>query len=632
MLPDTLLRRSSRRFDFARGVAAKATTPVCAVDRGGRFTLVNPAAERLLGWREAELIGRDLHSTIHRCEHKDRPAACQLHEAARVRLLCHRAEDVLRRKDGTTVPVSYLAAPLAADGQIAGTLFMFSDVAERDRELQALRESEERYRYLTEAAPEAMWLTDSFGYVTVANRRAAVLFGYESWQRLQGLNAMELFAVKDRPRAVQAKQTAIQDGDMSSGDFELVQGPDPRSQEARTSLRANVRVSPVTAPDGRLKGLLYVAEELPAPAEQPLRPVPASSSLTVEQAVALVLSGSSLLGEGIPRVLSTMGEHGNWDLALYWQLDSDEQVLRCGATWKGPNLPPDAGDGMGAGWSFGPGADLPGRVWMHNEAVWVHDLVAESGIMRALVASREGYHGALCFPVSAGGALQGVVELLSLEPRNPDQSLLRATDTVSAQIGWFLERHQNEKELRHRALHDSLTGLPNRSLLLDRLRRSLFVCRETGKPLALFLIDLDHFKDVNDKRGHVAGDELLRVVAQRLQGVLRDSDTVARLDGDEFAVLLPGTQEAGATVVAGKIVSVLKDPVLIDGVTVTTRGSIGIALYPDHGEDSSSLLQAADAAMYVAKRRKSGYAVHSCGPSGKQSPAADTPPDAAAAK
>jgi diguanylate cyclase (GGDEF)-like protein len=350
----------------------------------------------------------------------------------------------------------------------------------------------------------------------------------------------------------------------------------------------------------------------------------------VEQAVALTLSGSTLLGEGIPRVLSTLGEHGGWDLGIYWQVDSDEQVLRCGATWEGPKLPPQSSESMGDGWTFGPGADLPGRVWMQNEAIWVRDLVAETGIMRALSASREGFHGALCFPVSAGGALQGVVELLSLEPRDPDQSLLRATDAVSAQVGWFLERHQAEKELRHRALHDSLTGLPNRALLLDRLRRSLFVCRETGKPLALFLIDLDRFKEVNDKRGHAAGDDLLREVARRLQGCLRDSDTVARLGGDEFAVLLPGTQEVGATVVAGKIVSALKDPMVIDGVTVKVGGSIGIALYPDHGEDSAALLKAADAAMYVAKRRKSGYAVYAGGPTGGQDTEADAPPEAAA--
>jgi diguanylate cyclase (GGDEF)-like protein len=270
---------------------------------------------------------------------------------------------------------------------------------------------------------------------------------------------------------------------------------------------------------------------------------------------------------------------------------------------------------------------------VQNEAIWVRDLVMETGVMRALIASREGMHGAICFPVSAGGALQGVIELLSRDSREADQVLLRATDTVSAQVGWFLERHQAEKELRHRALHDSLTGMPNRALLLDRLRRSLFVCRETGKPLALFLIDLDGFKEVNDRYGQEAGDEVLREVARRLQEALRDSDTVARLGGDEFAVLLPSTQEAGATVVAGKIVSALHTPFVVEGATVEIAGSIGIALYPDHGEESSMLLQAADAAMYVAKRRKSGYAVHAGGPPSTRSFEDEPEPsDAAAAE
>src|SRR5947209_1402348 len=120
----------------------------------------------------------------------------------------------------------------------------------------------------------------------------------------------------------------------------------------------------------------------------------------------------------------------------------------------------------------------------------------------------------------------------------------------------------------------------------------------------------ERFKEINDSHGQAAGDDLLREVARRLQNVLRDSDTVARLGGDEFAVLLPSTQEVGAAVVAGKIVSALRDPFVINGTSVEMNGSIGIGLYPDHGEESAMLLQAADAAMYVAKRRKSGYAVH----------------------
>src|SRR5947209_2305413 len=224
MLPVSLLPRSFRRIEFARSAATNAA-PVCAVDVRGRFTLLNPAAQRLLGWDEHELLGRDLHTVVHRCEHKDRPVGCPLHEAAHGRALFHRGEDVLRRKDGTTAPVSYVASPLAVDGQVAGTVFVFHDVAHRDRELVTLRESEERYRVLAEAAPEAMWLTDTYGYLTMANRRAAELFGYDSWERLQGLNALELFAARERPRAVQAKHPAPQDGASSTDTFGPVHGP-----------------------------------------------------------------------------------------------------------------------------------------------------------------------------------------------------------------------------------------------------------------------------------------------------------------------------------------------------------------------------------------------------------------------
>jgi diguanylate cyclase (GGDEF)-like protein len=158
-------------------------------------------------------------------------------------------------------------------------------------------------------------------------------------------------------------------------------------------------------------------------------------------------------------------------------------------------------------------------------------------------------------------------------------------------------------EVTHRAFHDGLTGLPNRVLLMERLDR--IVTRGTGDPAALLLLDLNGFKGVNDSLGHHAGDLLLDQVAQRLCGLVCDTDTVARLGGDEFAILVVG-EPAVAGAMATRIHKRLAQPFQIDGQPVQVGASVGIALYPKHAEDVSTLLRYADTAMYHAKRQRSG--------------------------
>jgi diguanylate cyclase (GGDEF)-like protein/PAS domain S-box-containing protein len=173
------------------------------------------------------------------------------------------------------------------------------------------------------------------------------------------------------------------------------------------------------------------------------------------------------------------------------------------------------------------------------------------------------------------------------------------------------ERTALEVELRHQAFHDPLTGLPNRALLHDRLEQAIRLAHRDGGPLALLLMDLDRFKEVNDTLGHQQGDALLQQVCQRLRDALRASDTVARLGGDEFAVLLPETDEAGATAVARQLLRVLEQPFLLEGQPVDVGASLGLALHPAHGTDAATLLRRADVAMYVAKRAGGGYTVFS---------------------
>src|SRR5215217_2547317 len=156
--------------------------------------------------------------------------------------------------------------------------------------------------------------------------------------------------------------------------------------------------------------------------------------------------------------------------------------------------------------------------------------------------------------------------------------------------------------LRHLALHDGLTGLPNRTLFHERVERAIKGIR-ADRMVAVLLIDLDRFKEVNDTLGHDHGDELLKVVAERLGGALRHGDTLARLGGDEFAVVLADLPHRGAAAeLAGRLHDALRRPFALRGIAVELDASIGVALCPEHGRDVTTLLQRADVAMYEAKR------------------------------
>ncbi len=171
-------------------------------------------------------------------------------------------------------------------------------------------------------------------------------------------------------------------------------------------------------------------------------------------------------------------------------------------------------------------------------------------------------------------------------------------------------RKSAEEKIKHMAYHDQLTNLPNRSLFYDRLHHAILAGKRESKPLALFILDLDGFKQINDTAGHHYGDLVLKAVSQRLCNVVRKSDTVARLGGDEFAILLPGDNMDGAVLTAHKILEAIRMPLLLEEKIFNVGASIGIALFHEHGEDFGGLIQKADKAMYSIKKSGIGYAVY----------------------
>jgi len=224
-----------------------------------------------------------------------------------------------------------------------------------------------------------------------------------------------------------------------------------------------------------------------------------------------------------------------------------------------------------------------------------------------------------------GATLERSLEALTRRVSDRSLARIRVDDRLRRYVGWFVggsvivlgglfvafrRVQQRERAAQQRiewlAHFDPVTGLPNRALLTDRLSQETARSRRGKERFALVLFDLDGFKEVNDTWGHAAGDRVLAAVAERGRECMRASDTLGRQGGDEFMAILPDTGEEGALAVAEKLRACLCEAYPLDGESAIIGVSLGVSLYPAHGEDAESLLRAADAALYEAKREGKG--------------------------
>ena len=211
-----------------------------------------------------------------------------------------------------------------------------------------------------------------------------------------------------------------------------------------------------------------------------------------------------------------------------------------------------------------------------------------------------------CFSTPLFSVTHEIIGTLALYWRKPralaenDRLILESAGRLAAVA---IEHRQLYDQLAFQAQHDSLTELPNRLLLHDRLKQALELAKRRKEKLGVFWLDLDRFKHVNDTLGHRAGDMLLRQVAQRLTSCVRASDTIARIGGDEFVLVASGLHEENdAQIVANKILTAMQEPFMVLEHQINVSGSVGVSLYPDHSLETANLIRHADAAMYVAKQ------------------------------
>jgi diguanylate cyclase (GGDEF)-like protein/PAS domain S-box-containing protein len=690
------------------------------ITENGRFIAGNAAYEALTGYDATELAA--LASLIELAPTEERQ---HLSEQLATRLeggdAPFRYESALIRKDGHRIQVETAVRRLAASGKYR-LLTLVHDISERHRMEEAERESETRFRTLFEQAQAGMAFAGLDGHITTVNAAFCQLVGYSDAE-LRNLSLVDITYAEDVPTVQEALRR------MLAGDDEGTRLENRYTRKDGESVWVDVTTRLVRGPDSRPTYFQTVAVDI---RDRKRAEVLQAARFAVTQ--ALVTSPG--WEKAAPSVLEGLCRALDWELAEYWEVDSERETMHFVTAWKRPGRDTSSYELTAPQSSYRRGEGLAGRVWESGAPVSVPDVAADDS-PRSAAAVAAGLRGIVGFPVRSGRRVVGMIALHTWAPRDLDEGLLAVMNDVGSQIGEFVERkraelalQESEKRMRsvldnvsdglatmeqsgliesanpavvklfgyaepelvgqqadvliatthrsafvnylerrlkldiqvsgihetmgkrkngslfplefvvssmqigsrhlfiatlrdiserkahtdaleYQALHDALTGLPNRSLFGDRLRQALLAARRNQKMFGVLLLDLDRFKDINDALGHDRGDSLLQEVTARLRGVLRATDTIARLGGDEFAVLTTDAKHPDDIVAAArKILAALEGPFAIADQMVETGASIGIAMYPLHGDDPSTLLRRADVAMYVAKRSGGGYAVY----------------------
>ncbi|MBU4609698.1 EAL domain-containing protein [Achromobacter sp. GG226] len=256
------------------------------------------------------------------------------------------------------------------------------------------------------------------------------------------------------------------------------------------------------------------------------------------------------------------------------------------------------------GLAIGPAVGACGTAAYRNAPVLSRDIATDPSWpadFRAILVPL-GFVACWSTPIrSSEGGVVGTFAFYFRDDARPDTFLRKIVNACAHLCGLALERERQRVRIRQLAFYDTLTGLPNRSLLFAQADQAVRAARHANDSLAVLFLDLDRFKQVNDSLGHPAGDALLRTVATRLGELLGAADFAGRLSGDEFVIVLPQRTAPQAEAIAARIVALLGEPSAIAGISLACSGSIGIAMFPTDGEDMETLLQSADMAMYQAK-------------------------------
>ncbi len=669
------LRRSEAKLSEITAVLAEG---VYVLDENGLVTFVNPAAEALLGWPAADLIGRNGHDTFHQLRPDGTAvpvSACPVHNTIATGRSYRVEEDWFVRRDGSHLPVAVVSTPILRDGRVAGSVVAFHDITSRLENQRHLRESEARFRNVMEHAPIGMATAAPDGHFLEVNRALCQLLGY-SKEELQQLSFIDVSHADDRgissdqarrllageigeyklekrylpkrggPVWVQLTVSLLRDTDGSPlyfiGQVEDISERKAAEQalhesEARYRLLFNSgndgimvhRIGPGGVPgkfvevnDVACRMLGYTREELlqrgPLDLDDPAAPA------DLDKAIAEIRRTGSAVFER--NHLTKDGRSIAVEISTHRFLFRDEPLMlavvrdiseRRQSELEYKTILNTALDG------FLLVDTAAGRILDVNDAYGTMLGYTRDELLRMRVADVEAIESPAEIAAHMAQQLAQGFGRFETRHRRKDGAVIDVEissrylplrgGVLITFVRDITERKQTEEQIRQLAYYDSLTQLPNRRMLLDRLGQALAQARRYRRSLGVMFLDLDHFKLINDTLGHEIGDELLKSVATRLTGCVRRGDTVARQGGDEFVIVLAELcHPDDATAVADKIITALDQPLAVAGHELRITTSIGIAVYPVNGtDDGLELMRKADMAMYAAKNQgRNRYAMY----------------------
>ncbi len=514
----------------------------------GNFTFVNDAMHRALRYAKEELVGKSYRIIV---TEEDAKAMYQdFHTVYRTGKPLKGLSYRLVRKDGTIEIAELSVSPRRdQEGQIIGFCAVGRDITKRIEMEQALRQSEDKYRTVLEGMAESYYEVDLAGNFTFFNSALHRGLGYSREEMLE-LN----YKVYTPPKIVEKVFKAYHQV-YSTG--KPIRGfPMEQIRKDGTRLIVENSVFPLLNEKGEVVGFRGIGRDV-------------TERIHMEEALRQ--------SEERYRTILAEIEEGYYEVDLAGNI---KFVNRAACRQFGYSQEELIGTNYRA---YVPKEDVKGVFKAWNK-------VYRTG------QPLQSYP----FTTIRKDGTQIFVEN-SVSPVRNKEGIVIGFRAVSRDV---TQRKQFEQKLADMATHDPLTGLPNRSLLSDRLTMGLALTRRNGTRLSLLMLDLDKFKVINDTMGHAVGDQLLKSVAERLTEVTRKSDTVARVGGDEFVLVLPHIASPGdASKLAQRILDVFQEPFIFDGHNLKITTSIGIAVYPDDGKEIEVLLKCADSAMYQAKEQ-----------------------------
>jgi diguanylate cyclase (GGDEF)-like protein len=330
----------------------------------------------------------------------------------------------------------------------------------------------------------------------------------------------------------------------------------------------------------------------------------AEAALQTEHQVTRILAGGGEDDSVLPALLKALCTRLNMVCAVQWLTDGGH-ALRCERVWCSEKVDRSERVHM----LLQAAGSRLARAALQKRELALAALQAERQPLYAagVGGERVALHSSVAFPVVAANNVLGVIELFSEAPTRIDASVAEVLASIGAQLGQYHQKKLAEEAIKFVAAHDALTGLPNRLEFHNQLEAALRRARRDRSPVAVVFVDLDRFKLLNDSIGHGAGDRFLQECARRIRESLRQSDTTARIGGDEFVVMLEGMEKPqDVTAVVQKLHERLTEPFAVEGREFTSSASIGISLYPADGIDAASLIKHADMAMVRSKQQARG--------------------------